>query len=225
MDSTNFPNIVIKETEKNGIKIVKDKNHWKLIGDVQFMQLHTKSNVEIKQQYSSYDLAYGDVLVTGFGFGHLSIWLSKKPEVKSITVIEYYQEVIDLFLENNTLPDNVKIIIADAYTYKTDKHYNCLLLDHYKDQGKENKIKFDELYKIANNIPHDVFWVWSLEQYFALNFCSIDLADLYVLPQAFPDLSYVDEWKQLLNCLDIPTIPDLDKSTILKYMNYYFNRV
>jgi hypothetical protein len=223
MDTDKFPNVVIKETSKNNVKVIKEGNYWRLIGDVQLMQLHTKSKVEIKELYSSYDLAYGDVLITGLGFGLLALWLADKPEVKSITIIEQSQDVIDLFLENNSVPDNVKIIVADANTYTTKKHYDCLLLDHYKD-GAEEKVNYEILKEISLNIPHNLLWFWSMELSYVKKYYKITNEQLYRYPIDFSPINFSEKWQEWLEFLSISTIPTPTPNKIQKYIEFYFNR-
>jgi hypothetical protein len=223
MDIDKFPNVVIKESSKNNVKVTKEGNYWRLIGDVQFMQLHTKSKVEIKELYSSYDLAYGDVLITGLGFGLLALWLSNKPQVKSVTVVEQSQDVIDLFLENNSLPDKVKIIVADANTYTTDVHYDCLLLDHYKD-GAEEKVDYKTLQKIAVNIPHDLLWFWSIELLYVKSIHEISNEELYRYPIDLSLINFSEKWQEWLDFLSVPTIPTPAPDKLQEYIQFYFNR-
>jgi hypothetical protein len=222
MDTNKFPNVTIKETSKNNVKVIKDGDFWRLYGDVQFMQLNTKSNVEIKELYSSYDLAYGDVLVTGLGFGLLASWLVNKPEVKSITIIEQSQDVIDLFFENNSLPDDVKIIVADANTYTTNVHYDCLLLDHYKDGAKE-KVNYQTLQKIAVNIPHDLLWFWNIEFVYLKDIHQISKKELDTYPLDLSSINLSEKWQEWLDFLSVPTIPTPTPDKLQKYIKSYFN--
>lgn len=114
--------------------------------------------------HSQYDLAYGNVLVTGLGFGILTKALSEKPEVTSVTVVEIEQDVIDAFLLNNTLNSKVSIVQGDATKYTSDLKYDCLLPDHYESQSMSWRIK--DMNDIAKRIKHDVFWPWSIEEMF-----------------------------------------------------------
>jgi hypothetical protein len=114
--------------------------------------------------HSQYDVAYGNILVTGLGFGILTKALSEKPEVTSITVLEIEKDVIEAFLANNTLNSKVKIINSDALTYTSNEKYDCLLPDHYELQNVEWII--EDMNAIASRISHDVFWPWSIEEIF-----------------------------------------------------------
>lgn len=64
--------------------------------------------------------AYGDVLIGGLGIGMIILAIQDKPEVKSITVIEKNQEVIDIIAPQLKFNDKVKIICADVFEWNPD---------------------------------------------------------------------------------------------------------
>lgn len=219
-----LPNVVIKEGISNDISIVNDNGVWRLYGnDVQFMQLITKTNREIKELYSSFDLAYGNVFITGLGFGIIALWVANKPEVKSVTVIENSQDVIDLFLASNKLPEKVKIILGDADNYTTEKHYDCLLLDHFKD-GDERPFTYARIQNIAKNIPHDLFWFWSIEQRYCVRVCDFRVKDLYIEPVDLSNYDFGRKWQAWIDILDVPTVPMIASDKIKEYIELYTNR-
>ena len=108
-DLRTVPEVVIKAITYNDVDIVKDLNRpntYRLFNKgLQWNLLDRYTNKQIKEMYSSYDMAYGDVIISGFGFGILACWLASKPEVTSVTVLEVSQDVYDVFLMNNELPD------------------------------------------------------------------------------------------------------------------------
>jgi hypothetical protein len=130
--------------------------------------------------YSQYDLAYGNVLVTGLGFGILTKALSEKPEVVSVTVVELEKDVIDAYVLSNTLNDKVTIVQGDASTYTSDIKYDCLLPDHYELQSLNWRVA--DMNGIAKRVNHDVFWPWSIEQIF--------------LQELYPRHQYTDQARQ-----------------------------
>jgi hypothetical protein len=165
------------------------------------MSLDTKNSKAIRQFYSSFDLAYGDVLVTGLGFGILTLWLDTKPEVKSIKVLEISQDVVDLFLEHNKLPDNATIEIADAREYQTDQHFDCILLDHYE----LHKFTPEQLATISNNIPnHNLIWFWDLENYVR-------------------DIKLENRWSEFKKTY-VAKFPNIDEAKITEYIDTVFMR-
>lgn len=85
--------------------------------------------------------AYGNVLIGGLGIGMIILAIQDKQEVKSITVIEKNQEVIDMIASQLKFNEKVKIIHADVFEWKPDKG-----------------VKYDVSYMdIWSYINHDVY--------------------------------------------------------------------
>jgi spermidine synthase len=136
------PFFTVKEKSFGSVDIIDHGSHFALYnnGDV-WMSYEKGGDTEIRQMYSSYDLAYGDVLISGLGFGILALWLCSKPEVDSVTVVEISEDVIKLFKESNECPKKLTIINDNMVEYNTDKKYDVLLLDHYERQSFDWRIK------------------------------------------------------------------------------------
>jgi hypothetical protein len=176
-NKSTVPDFKIQEASLGTVDIIHDKNAYVLYNNGErWMVLNKGSHDEIKEMYSSYDQAYGDVFVSGLGFGILALWLCNKPEVKSVTVMEISKDVIDLFKSVNEVPDNMTIIHADVLSFTTDDKYDCLLLDHYEKQNWDWRLK--NMQDICNRIEHDKFWAWSLEQAYLLKCFNIEGADV-----------------------------------------------
>jgi hypothetical protein len=156
------PSFFIKEASSGNIKIVDKGKGFILYENNRFWMNYPKNDSVIKQLYSSYDLAYGNVLVSGLGFGILALWLCSKPNVISVTVIEFSEDVIKLFKDSNSIPDKLNIINIDIRKYNTDTKYDTILLDHYETE----KFDFilDDIEKISSNIKHKNMWAWPLEE-------------------------------------------------------------
>ena len=73
--------------------------------------------------------AHGDVLNLGFGMGFILQPLMNKHDVKSITVIELEPEIIDLCASQLTLNDKVRVILADAFSWKPDMMFDVIIDD------------------------------------------------------------------------------------------------
>jgi hypothetical protein len=156
------PDFVIKEASSGPIDIVDHGDRYCLYnnGD-QWMSYQKNSDSEIKAMYSSYDLASGDVLVSGLGFGILALWLCSKPDVTSVTVVEISEDVIEIFKKHNTIPKKLNLVNDNIITYNTDKKYDSILLDHYEKQNPDWILR--DIQKICKRINHNFFWAWSLE--------------------------------------------------------------
>jgi len=228
-DLNTVPKITVKAMSYNEIDIIRDlrmpKTHRLFYKGVRQMVHDQFTNRQIKEFYSQYDMGYGDILITGFGFGILANWLASKPEVKSVTVIELEKDIYDIFLMNNTLHEKVNVIIADASTYKTDKHYDCLFLDHY--ESNINEWVFRDMRRIVKNIPnHDLFWAWSLEFKIAEVAYSLDAHNLY---NAYLHDNYVDFYEKYDyfkgTICGIHTLPDLSQEKINEYVYTYYDKL
>lgn len=64
--------------------------------------------------------AHGDIIIGGLGIGMIIMAIQDEPEVKSITVIEKNQEVIDLVASQLKFNDKVNIICADVFEWKPE---------------------------------------------------------------------------------------------------------
>ena len=141
---------------KNGV-------YYLYVDGCQWMAYNTNTHEDAYSLYSHYDLAYGDVIVSGLGFGVRESWVLSKPEVKKLTILEKNSHVIDYHLHSNSefLNDSrVKIINCDASEYQGS--CDVLLLDHYETQSI-----FDILIdakKIHDNIESRYFWFWPFER-------------------------------------------------------------
>jgi hypothetical protein len=214
------PKIRLNERSKGNVSIVKkqNRNYFLYLNNKQEMAFDLYTNKEIKELYSSYNLGYGKILMSGLGFGILALWLASKPEVEHIHIVEISQDVVDIFLEKNTLPNNITIQIADMNSYKTDKQYDCVLLDHY--ELIESKDQLLNMQLISKNIPnHNLFWSWSMEAIY-LEFGMKLNPDIPL----DPDKDISGEWNTFKsNILAIPTAPDLTPEKINEYVYTWAN--
>ena len=190
--------------------------------DKQLMSRDTKSDREIKELYSSYDLAYGDVLISGLGFGILPLWVAYKPEVKSVKVIEFSQGVIDLFLRFNKLPENMTIELGDISTLKSNNRYDCILLDHFQDLLPEAQwdSRFADLKNISKNIPnHNLIWGWCLEYMFLIK----NFRKTFQQP-LINSIELYSKWLEFVNKdIDVVTFPFLSQDKLVEYIYTYFD--
>ena len=65
--------------------------------------------------------ANGDVFIAGLGIGLILLAIQDKEEVKSITVLEKYPEIIELVGTQLPLNEKVKIIQGDVFEYEFPK--------------------------------------------------------------------------------------------------------
>ena len=229
-DKNTVPKFNIVPSTSDDITISNSSDIFYLYkNDKQLMALDIKSNREIKELYSSYDLAYGDVLISGLGFGILPLWVASKPEVTSVKVIEYSQGVIDLFLQSNTLPKNMTIESGNISTYKSDNKYDCILLDHFQDLLPESKwdLNLLDIKTISENVPnHNLIWGWSLEHMFLSKKFEITFEQLFRFPINLREFDLYSKWLEFIDKdINVITLPSLSKHKLTEYIYTYFNYI
>ena len=85
---------------------------------------------EVKDHLPFIKKATGDVLIFGLGLGMVVQALIEKDDVKSITVIELDNDVIELSGNYYTsVSEKVKIIHGDAFEYRDSNIYNAIWFD------------------------------------------------------------------------------------------------
>ena len=213
-DPSNFPFVNIQEGVYEDICIKKvHLSHILYQNNNRWMLNPIDMNDSIGELYSSYDQAYGDVLLSGLGFGLLAKWIANKPEVKSVTVVEKFNGVIELFKQNNIVDDKINIINQDIRLFKTKTFYDCIFLDHY--ELEKNKFILEDSKTIFNSIKHDVSWLWPLERIYC-NMCFLDKNKNIVSTKKwnkFVKIFFPNELK----------MQNLTEDKIKMYINIFFN--
>ena len=108
--------------------------------------------------------AHGKVLTYGLGLGYFAYMASEKKNVESVTVIEYDQNIIDLFKEHLLPlfphPEKIRIIQCDAVAYGRDaeEKYDYLFADiwHDAEDGLPFYIRMRKNEKVAEQAE---YWI------------------------------------------------------------------
>ena len=141
------------------VKKFENGTHALYIHGQQWM-MYQKDHMQAAQLFSHYYIASGNVIATGLGFAAREFWILNNSNVKSLTVLEKSQDVIDYHKKvNPSLFKKANIICCDARTYKGK--CDTLLLDHYEFETTEETIK--DVKKICENIECKKMWFWHLE--------------------------------------------------------------
>ena len=92
--------------------------------------------------------ANGDVLVFGLGIGLIIFPLLDCPDIKSITIVEREQEIIDM-VGKHLKSDKVKIILGDAdeIEFPKEQKFDTIYFDIWKTISSENYEHTKELHK------------------------------------------------------------------------------
>jgi hypothetical protein len=166
MFNTNtVPSINIYTGSYGLAEIIKENDRlFNLFDDgVEIDSFNINTNTSLKQQYSAYDLAQGNVLISRLGLGVITLWIASKPSVNHVTVIEKSKDVIDLFLINNDCPDNVTILHEDPANFRSMKHFDYIYFDSNNEMHDTN-----DFYFFLNRVhSYDSCWAYGIERFYA----------------------------------------------------------
>jgi hypothetical protein len=159
----NPPNIIAGKWDTVEITLNGNGYYYLMIDGKQWMAYDVNTHLEAYEVYSHYQLAEGNVVVTGLGFGARENWILSKKEVTKLTIIEKSKELINLHytLNSEFLNDErVEIINVDALDYKGE--CDVLLLDHYELDDYEYILA--DVKKIQDKINCKKMWFWPFER-------------------------------------------------------------
>ena len=116
---------------------------------------------EYAEHQPLWDNATGDVLIGGLGIGFVNQKLIDNPAVTSVTIVEKYQEVIDLVWKYCPKDDTITLIHADIETWEPTGHYHVGWFDTWlSDNPTMTKEEYNE-FIIEKYTPHcDWIGVW-----------------------------------------------------------------
>lgn len=131
----------------------------------------SNTNMEKRTNSSFVVNAYGDVLIGGLGIGMIIMAIQLHDKVKSITVIEKNQEVIDLVASQLPFNDKVRIINADVFEWKPERgqRFDCIYMDIwnwvnsdiYHEEMKPLKRKYGHYLKPISESPNRFNDCWA----------------------------------------------------------------
>ena len=96
---------------KNGVEIMQD------------------TTSEYKEHTPLWENAKGDVLIGGLGLGLVHQALLDNPEVTSVTIVEKYQEVVDLVWDHCPKDNTFTLITDDFETWEPSQRYDVCWID------------------------------------------------------------------------------------------------
>lgn len=142
----------------------------RLSGDI----LMSNTPMEINTNSEFARCANGDVLIGGLGLGMIVLWIQDNPKIKSITVLEKSQEVIDLVKPQLPLNEKVSIIQADVFDWipPKDKRFDTIYLDIwsginsdiYNEEMKPLKARYRKWLRPLKESPQHFLGCWAEHQ-------------------------------------------------------------
>lgn len=156
------PEINLGEFENIQIKFAKER-YLLTVSNKKWMMYDPILKTSLKEFYSHYDIAYGNVVCTGLGLGIREQLLLTKSEITTLTVVEKSLNLIKFHQQFSDWAKNPKINFINMDAAHFNKPCDTLLLDHYEDQNMISIL--NNIKQLHNKIDCTVFWFWPLEKY------------------------------------------------------------
>jgi hypothetical protein len=102
--------------------------------------------------------AHGDVLVAGLGIGMIHQSLIDNPNVKSVTIVEKYQEVIDMVWEHCPKDGTFRLVHADIYEWQPDSKWDMGWFDSWVGENEQNEYKKLMKEQYGSSVSDIRFW-------------------------------------------------------------------
>jgi spermidine synthase len=127
-------------------KAASPGDYCQLIVDGQLMMSDTR--LEHNTNHTVVWEATGDVLIAGLGIGFILVPILAKTDVRSVTVVELYQDVIDL-VAPNFKDDRLQIVCGDIYSWKPARgtRFQTIYFDIWPNFCSDNLIQMKKLEK------------------------------------------------------------------------------
>jgi len=113
---------------------------------------------EYREHEEFLDDAYGDILVAGLGLGMIHQSLIDNPNVNSVTIIEKYQEVIDLVWEHCPKDENFRLVHADIYEWTPDSKWDVGWFDSWVGENDQSEYKKLMKERYGSVVSYIRFW-------------------------------------------------------------------
>lgn len=180
------------------------------INDEQWTAYDPNKPTDLKNLLPSFNMAHGDCVLSGFGFGFLPNMLAKKPSVKSIKVYEINSEVIELNREIQNIDPRIEIINDSIHNYEGHTA-DCVLLDHY--EFMPDHLVIEEVRSIAKKNTQNIVWWWNAEKHIM----NAIITKYHKRTNLNPDkmYKYYLEWREEAN---IPNLPLYNQETLITYL-------
>lgn len=152
---------------------------YSTVTDGDFVKLHVNGTLMMSDTYMERHTnsefvrrSHGDILIAGLGIGLVPFNMKGKDNVKSITIVEKYQDVIDLIaprLESLGLP--IEYVCSDIFDMPVPKgkKWDCIYFDiwpyiqgdNYEDMKRLNR-KFK--YNLNRDNPNAFMTSWLFDE-------------------------------------------------------------
>lgn len=137
-------------------------NYTVLLKNGLSMPIMQDSEAEYNEHQWLWDNATGDVLIGGLGIGLVNQVLISNPNITSITIIEKYQDVINLVWDNCAKDERFTLIHADINTWEipADSHWDIGWFDTWISEGDFQEYKNVMIEKYSPYTTNINGWFW-----------------------------------------------------------------
>lgn len=120
------------------------------------------TDAERRSNYEVVRRATGDVLVAGLGLGMIFHPILAKPEVRSVTVVEKFADVVAL-VEPTLSPVKLRVVVADIFAWKppTGVKWDAIYFDIWPDICVDNLKEMATLHRRFSRRLNPSGWMGS----------------------------------------------------------------
>ena len=158
------------------------------------------TRMEVQSQHLPILWAKGDVGTIGLGLGHFTLRAMQKPEVKSVTVFELKQEVIEYFkhsFSDRVGFEKVKFVVGDGRNKCIGKRFDFLYVDCYQTLLPDQALLDLRTLPTVVNLTegYDSYHFWGLEKVMVEAVMQGVIQPHEIpLKRAFTLLNYMNQW-------------------------------
>lgn len=129
----------LQEKQIGQFRIQKNNGLIELLGVIM-----SDSDIEKRLNEEIIEKSNGDVFIAGLGLGLIVLPIQDKENVKSITILERYRDVINLVGKQLPLNDKVRIIEGNIFEYIPERKYDTMYIDIYGEETRQLNMWFKE---------------------------------------------------------------------------------
>lgn len=216
----------IEAAKFDNFEVNKNSTNFNLkVNGRTWMEYYFSSHIQAAQVFSHYYLAKDRVIVTGLGFAARENWLLTNKNLKSLTIIEANQSVIDFHRKIKTpVLEKSTIINCNASEYSGE--CDTLLLDHYELEPME--LILNDVYKITKRIAHQTMWFWPLENKIIADCHGVDVNTIHhsfrenQFEFDMKSLVYInDVYQRIKNSNNLHTLPNLTDDELRLFVTMF----
>lgn len=201
-------NYEVSTGTENSVDIKKLNDTYAVyVNNIKWMNFNSTTKQEALELKAHYDLAYGNVIVTGLGIGIREQLLLSKTEVKSVTVLEKSTDLVNFHRKNSKWYNNPKLTVVNTSADKYKGECDVLLLDHYEQQNFVAIL--NDVKQITSQIKTNVAWFWPFEVYILTHYWKYNKTSL------------LDSYETIKGMFNLQNFPKLTETQLINYCDIF----